>query len=125
MQYKIEEVINISEKINGMKVLTCISPVTNEKRIDGPMNLDDYDKYYEWLRNETNKYNISVSDSLEDFKVEFLSDPGVFIPCIYEENALKYLRNANDKDILEYNSNYRNYFEDAEVRLNSILNKVK
>ena len=79
MQYKIEEVINISEKINGMKVLTCISPVTNEKRIDRPINLYDYDKYYEWLRNETNKYNISVSDSLEDFKVEFLSDPGVFI----------------------------------------------
>ena len=113
MNYKIEKIKSTSkefEVLAGMEVLTFISPVTKEKNIDGPINLCDYDKYYEWLRKETNKYNISISDNLEDFKEEFMSDPGQFIPLI-QDDSLEYVKMATMLDISAYNSNYKYYFE--------------
>lgn len=112
MEYRIERIKNTLdfEDIEGMKVLTFISPVTKEKRIDGPINLCDYDKYYEWLRKETNKYNISISDNLEDFKEEFMRDPGEFIPFV-QEDSLEYVKTPTMADMNAYNLNYKYYFE--------------
>lgn len=112
MEYRIEIIKNAPnfKGIEGMKVLTFTSPITKEKRIDGPINLCDYDQYYEWLRKETNKYNISISDNLEDFKEGFISDPGEFMPFI-QEDSLEYVKIPTMEDMNEYNSNYECYFE--------------
>lgn len=112
MEYRIEIIKNAPnfKGIEGMKVLTFTSPITKEKRIDGPINLCDYDQYYEWLRKETNKYNISISDNLEDFKEEFMSDPGQFMPFV-QEGLLEYIKTPTTIDIRVYNLNYEYYFE--------------
>ena len=119
MEYIIERIKDTSkefEDIKGMEVLTFISLVTKKKRIDGPINLCDYDKYYEWLRKETNKYFISTSDNLEDFKVEFVSDPGEFVPFI-ENDSIEYVKTPTVIDISVYNSNFKYYFDDAKAKL--------
>ncbi|MEG0180753.1 MAG: hypothetical protein RR657_02590 [Peptostreptococcaceae bacterium] len=117
MEYRIEKIKDTSkdfEGIRGMKVLTYISYITNEKRIDGPIDIKDYDKYYEWLRKETNEYCISFSNDLEQFKREFISDPGEFIPIVFEKDVMEDIEVATLKDIIEYNSNFNNYFENAK-----------
>ena len=112
MEYKIERIKDGSnfKGIEGMKVLTFISPITKVKRIDGPLNLCDYDQYYEWLRKETNKWNISISDNLDNFKNEFLSEPEVFLP-IAEEDSLEYIKTPTVIDMSAYNSNFKYYFK--------------
>lgn len=116
MNYKIEKIKSTSkefEVLAGMEVLTYVSPVTGEKRIDGPANIEDYDKYYEWLRKETNKWNISVSDNLEDFKREFIIAEGELVPTVSDETVFEKLKLANKAYIMEYNKKFNEYFKEA------------
>lgn len=117
MEYRIEKIKDTSvdfEGIKGMKVLTYVSYITNEKRIDGPLDIKDYDKYYEWLRKETNDFGISFSNDLEQFKREFVSDAAEFVPIVFEKDALEDIEVATVKDIIEYNLNFDNYFKNAK-----------
>lgn len=95
--------------IEGMNVLTYKDDV-DTKYIDGPINSDDYDKYYEWLRIETNEANTSTSDNLEDFKVEFISRPEDLVPLIHDFSEVTKIRDATKKDIKEYNSKFNSFF---------------
>lgn len=110
-----KEVVNgtteyFSELI-GMEVITFKSPITGHKYIDGPVNKDDYCKYYEWLRKETNQYRMSRSENLEDFKKEFLTDPGIFLPIIFNENDLTVIaESVSEDDLNDYNNNFNSFF---------------
>lgn len=120
MEYIIERVKETSkhfEGIRGMEVLTYISPFTNEKRIDGPVNRCDYDTYYEWLREETGNHCISLSENLEHFKREFINDVAEFIPHVFYLDELDYLRNATKEDIDKYNSTFNDYFKEVMMEL--------
>lgn len=124
MNYKIERIKNTSkefEGIAGMEVLTYVSPVTGEKRIDGPTNVTDFDKYYNWLMKETNQWNISVSDNLKDFKIEFIITEGEFIPTVSNEEDLEELKIANREYILEYNKKFNEYFKEAKEEAKKYL----
>ncbi len=120
MEYRIEKIKDTSKDFEGireMKVLTYTSHITNEKRIDGPIDIKDYDQYYEWLRKETNEYGISFSSDLEQFKREFISDPGEFVPIVFEKDVLEDIEVATLKDIMKYNSEYDSYFKHAKEEI--------
>lgn len=114
MEYRIKKIKSLDEDlkaINEMRVLVFID-YRGKHRIDGPVSEEDYDKYYEWLRIETNKSNVSVSNNLEDFKREFVSDPGIFVPTL-DLVHFKDIEVATLKDIFNYNQVFDEYFEEA------------
>lgn len=120
MNYMIEIIKNTSKEFEGiasMEVLTYISPITGEKYIDGPTNIEDYDKFYEWLRQETNKWNISVSDNLKDFKREFIIAEGELIPIASDETDFEGLEAPNMQYIRNYNKKFNEYFKEAKEEL--------
>lgn len=127
MNYKIE-IIKITSKefegIAGMEVLTYVSPVTGEKRIDGPTEIEDYDKYYEWLRLETNKWRTSVSDNLKDFKREFIIAEGELIPTVYKWDDLEELIPVNTNYILKYNKKFDEYFKEAKEEAKKFIEEL-
>lgn len=120
MNYKIEKIKETSknfEGIIGMVVLTYVSPVTKKKYIDGPTNIKEYDKYYEWLRNETNYWAISSSENLEDFKRQFIETEGEFIP-VASIDDLEELETPTQNYIIEtYNKNFNEYFREAKKQI--------
>ena len=114
MIYKIQKIKETSKKFNGiagMIVLTFTITTDNTTFIDGPVDIHDYDNYYEWIRKECNKLNLSSSDNLESFKEEFLDTDCEFIPPIDEETDLQQIRIASKDDIICYNEIFNNYFK--------------
>lgn len=112
MEYRIKKIQSSMEcikELNGMKVLIFID-YHGRHRIDGPINVDDYDKYYEWLRAEAYRFGITTCDNLEDFKKIFISDPGMFVPTLTEED-FEDVEIVVLKDIVNYNKIYDKYFE--------------
>ncbi|MGL5714203.1 MAG: hypothetical protein ACRCX2_14380 [Paraclostridium sp.] len=93
-----------------MEVLTYVSPVTGVKKIDGPTNVEDFDKYYKWLMGESNQWNMSVSDNLKDFKKEFIDSEGELVPTVINIDELEEVESANMQYILEYNKKFNEYF---------------
>lgn len=127
MNYKIEIIKSTSkefEGIAGMEVLTYVSPVNGEKRIDGPTNVTDFDKYYNWLMKETSQWNISVSDNLKDFKREFIIVEGEFIPTVINWDELEELESVNMQYILEYNKRFNEYFKEAKEEAKKYLEEL-
>lgn len=127
MNYKVEKIKSTSkefEGIAGMEVLTYVSPVTGEKRIDGPTEIEDYDKYYEWLRLETNKWSISVSDNLKDFKREFIIAEGELIPTVSKWDDLEELIPVNLNYILKYNKKFNAYFREAREEAKKFIEEL-
>ena len=117
MEYKIEKIKNTSEKfkgIQGMKVLTYIPADTKIKHIDGPLNLNDYDKYYEWLFKYSKQLGISSSKNFSDFKSEYMTYLGEMLPHIEDLNDLEILQGATENDIHRYNVIFNEYFKDVK-----------
>ena len=115
MEYRIKKIKDTTQDykgLEGVELLVFISYVNGKSYIDGPINKKDLNKYYEWLRKGCYEVGITYSDNLEDFKVEFIIDPGQYIPFI-ENEAFEDLGLATKDDMENYNIAFEEYFEEA------------
>lgn len=102
------------EEVKGMEILICsieTALFATDHYIECPIQKDDFDKFFEFIRKWECEFGYAESETLEAFKKEYIEYliPGYGSPAI-QDFEYDFVRSVQEEEIKEISAIYREYF---------------